>query len=432
MSSEEKIWKLVLDIRSGKGVDAHQLSDAFDCIYLKLLPLKIIQCLKAEIDNYIHHENDIKKAMVFVGNKRMMAKLVAHALRRRKIANKLFEQVSGQLVLSSDVKEAFGIITDLHEKVFRRLIQVGNLSRDEALVSAYNGVRLMQMIGDQKIEVPLTFFTKDDIFIRKALSGAPEKIKIQFEQIYSLNYKGKSFSMHVGNPVELWRVTTFQSKEPETVRWVHETVCAESVFCDVGSNIGIYSLLALACHESCRVICFEPDPLNFSRLAQNIHLNRFVSRAALFPLGLSDRFDLTFFNSSSFVTGKAENWATGHGGEESFDELSVRSQDAAMITGCAITTLDEFLSSCPGVGKPTHLKIDVDGPEMRILKGAEKTLRSEKMKHILVELFEDEVGAARALLEGFGFEMVGEKIHSVLPSKRGHLGNRIFRRRKAG
>jgi hypothetical protein len=43
----------------------------------------------------------------------------------------------------------------------------------------------------------------------------------------------------------LWRAETLLTKEPETIEWI-ETFNEESVFWDVGANIGVYSLYAAA------------------------------------------------------------------------------------------------------------------------------------------------------------------------------------------
>ncbi|EKD70849.1 MAG: FkbM family methyltransferase, partial [uncultured bacterium] len=98
------------------------------------------------------------------------------------------------------------------------------------------------------------------------------------------------------------------------------------------------------------------------------------------------------------------------------------------VTGCPLFTLDKFLADQPELPFPTHLKIDVDGPEVKILKGATATLSNPKLKHILVELFEDEETEVIELLSSFGFKKIKMKSHTPIPGPRGHMGNFIFRR----
>src|SRR5215213_8519026 len=44
--------------------------------------------------------------------------------------------------------------------------------------------------------------------------------------------------------LELMRARTFATKEEGTVEWIRSSVRPGQVFCDVGANIGLYSLLA--------------------------------------------------------------------------------------------------------------------------------------------------------------------------------------------
>ena len=60
---------------------------------------------------------------------------------------------------------------------------------------------------------------------------------------------------------------------------------------DVGANIGITALVfSTQFGDGCRVIAFEPHPLNYERLKKNVELDPDVgSRIETFSFGLSDR-----------------------------------------------------------------------------------------------------------------------------------------------
>jgi hypothetical protein len=66
---------------------------------------------------------------------------------------------------------------------------------------------------------------------------------------------------------------------------------------------------------------------------------------------------------------------------------------------------------------PTHIKIDVDGGELEIIEGMQKTLRKPGVKSVLVEVTEDHDGdmLVRRVLDIFqetGFEKTRDIPHS--------------------
>ena len=55
--------------------------------------------------------------------------------------------------------------------------------------------------------------------------------------------KDLKLNFYVPNRLSYFRVNTFHSKEPETLEWI-ENFEKESIFWDVGANIGLYSCYA--------------------------------------------------------------------------------------------------------------------------------------------------------------------------------------------
>ena len=65
---------------------------------------------------------------------------------------------------------------------------------------------------------------------------------------------------------------------------------------------------------------------------------------------------------------------------------------------------------------PSLIKIDVDGIEHLILKGASKTLKSEKLKSLYIEVnddFKEQAHQVKTILESAGFTLK-EKRHSEM------------------
>ena len=203
-------------------------------------------------------------------------------------------------------------------------------------------------------------------------------------------------TIRTGNPIERWRADTLLSKEPETIDWLVRTISADSVFIDVGANIGVYSLYAMHLFPGkVRAICFEPEAMNFARLNQNILDNGFSEQALTFSMGLGAEQGFDVFHLSKLEAGRAL-----HG------SAHVDADSAPHRQGIVVDTLDHLMAGGIDIAAPTHLKIDVDGPELNILRGAEKTLRASTLRHVLIELINEETDTAKDLLAEAGFQLV--------------------------
>lgn len=200
----------------------------------------------------------------------------------------------------------------------------------------------------------------------------------------------------VSNPLERWRAETLFSKEPETIDWLNRTITPGSVLYDVGANIGLYSIYAAHLFPgSVQVYSFEPEPLNSARLNLNIASNNMSKRILAFPIGLGAINQFGVLRLSSLEAGKAL-----HG------ERMVLPGEEAHQAGMITQTLDQLLTTTSVFQWPTHLKIDVDGPELEVLSGASKTLENPQLRHLLIEFEEKDIGVAESQLSNKGFKLV--------------------------
>ena len=171
------------------------------------------------------------------------------------------------------------------------------------------------------------------------------------------------------NPIEQFRFDTILSKEPETIEWI-KNMNESSVMLDIGSNIGIYTLASLIRNIS-RVYAFEPSPLNFSRLSSFIYENGLQAKSNLFCLGISNKQSIVYFSHDlELESGLAE-----------FRQCTSHSEDSFPVY---LTPLDS-LQDIFGIDTVTHLKVDVDGPELSVLNGCHHLLSSNALSSVLVE-----------------------------------------------
>jgi FkbM family methyltransferase len=160
--------------------------------------------------------------------------------------------------------------------------------------------------------------------------------------------------------------------EPEVTHLIRERVATGAVCVDVGANVGGLSLiLCERVGQNGRVFCFEPGPRFFERLRNNLARNeRLAGVASLHNLGVSDREGTLYWQEDPHFPGNA--WMLAKHG-----------------VPVEVTTLDAFFEKSP----PPRLdliKIDVEGMEGEVLRGAEKTLAKYRPEILFETLMEFE------------------------------------------
>lgn len=152
------------------------------------------------------------------------------------------------------------------------------------------------------------------------------------------------------------RVKVFWTKEPETVRWI-DTFGPDDIFYDIGANIGLYSLWG---GRRCRTFCFEPHAANFEILNENIHRNGLSNQVTAYCCSVFDKPHI-----GTLFCRRKDAGASLSSFEEKVDDW-LRPYDFPFIQGSLSVTLDWITSILP---KPTHIKIDVDGLEHKVIAG---------------------------------------------------------------
>lgn len=147
--------------------------------------------------------------------------------------------------------------------------------------------------------------------------------------------------------------------------------------CDVGANIGEVTMAAARrVGSSGMVLAFEPAAHVHAQLLEHVELNQF-GHVRVMKLGLSDR------------TGTATVYAAGetfHDGSRNDGLGSLFPSDlrCARTEAIGVTTLDDYLATAD-VARLDLLKIDVEGSELPVLKGAADTLKRFR-PHIIIEV----------------------------------------------
>jgi FkbM family methyltransferase len=154
--------------------------------------------------------------------------------------------------------------------------------------------------------------------------------------------------------------------------WVEEARGSSVIF-DVGANLGIFSLAALAGSPRATVFAFEPTPEIATRLRENARINSLGSLEVI-ELGVSS------------ASGEAALKRLGLGGKNN-EGMNYISVDEGTPSGEVVktTTLDEFCET-HSVDRIDMLKIDIEGHEHEALRGAHALLAAGRIGTVFMEL----------------------------------------------
>lgn len=176
------------------------------------------------------------------------------------------------------------------------------------------------------------FAEKSKILMWKGLTGATGNLYCGLHE-----FQDMGFLLHVLRPTDL--------------------------FIDIGANVGSYTILASS-EVGSTTISVEPIPSTFRFLQDNIIINRIQDKVESLNIGLGSKQSIIKFT-------------------QGLDTVNhVASEHESNTIDIQVNTLDNII----GNRTPILLKIDVEGFETEVLKGAQKLLIKEGLKAIIIEL----------------------------------------------
>ena len=192
----------------------------------------------------------------------------------------------------------------------------------------------------------------------------------------------------------LRRIVTIGDYEPELSRLCTRLAPPERDVIDVGANVGFFSVLFARTRQgTARVLACEPTPAALARLHANLARNGVQQRVIVFPGVVGAQVGSYVIHA---VTDREEYSSVG----------TVVHPSAAAMQSCDVDveglTLDELVQR-HGLS-PGFVKIDVEGYECQVLRGAGEVLRRHRPV-VVCELYDPmlrSVGdSAQAVLDAF-------------------------------
>lgn len=182
--------------------------------------------------------------------------------------------------------------------------------------------------------------------------------------------------LRLTNPLEYQQRTLLYDNagyEPEVTSAILSVLKEGHTFFDVGANLGYYTLLASkSVGASGRVHAFEPAPAQFEHLRLNTRINH-ADNVVLNNIALAE-------SSGEREMLLSLSWNQG---THSFG--ATEGPTKAYRVPCA--TIDEYVAT-KGLKRIDAMKVDVEGAELLVFRGAERTLRSLTVPVIFFEACE--------------------------------------------
>jgi FkbM family methyltransferase len=184
--------------------------------------------------------------------------------------------------------------------------------------------------------------------------------------------------------------------EPTEIGWVLGRLAPGDVFVDVGANIGVFTVAASnRVGPDGRVVAVEASPRVAAYLAHNIARNA-LTNVTICQVAAEAHSDCAV----QFYDAPIGRFGSG----------ALTSEYGGTAIQVPSKRLDDLLSQI-NLADVKVLKVDVEGFEERVLRGAERLLRQAKPPAVLFEFHEwaerhaGQVGGAQRLLDQWGYRI---------------------------
>ena len=210
----------------------------------------------------------------------------------------------------------------------------------------------------------------------------PIKLLRLFPRTVTTQVNGVSYSI---DPLDQVEFNTFRgfSIGPESIfsKYLANTLTEDDIFFDLGAHTGRHTLPAAKyVGPTGRVFAFEPIHTSFAQLYSNIMLNSFNNVVTINKAVLDIPNKIIEIYIHPIIPMESTNT-----GESSISSIKIINQKLSPKLLATTTTIDEVVIKHQ-IPEIKLIKIDVQGCELQVLKGALNTLKNKIVQNIYLEI----------------------------------------------
>lgn len=179
------------------------------------------------------------------------------------------------------------------------------------------------------------------------------------------------------------------------------------VIFDIGANIGEYAKLLATHFKSAKIYCFEPVPANYEQLVKTTEGLKTVN--VLSAMG-SEKGTIKLYIGDNNTDG---SMATSY--RETLETIFAFAGEVNQMVESPVTTVDDY---CGGaIDKIDFLKIDVEGHELQVLKGAADMISKNNISVVQFEFNEFNI-FSRSFMFDFYQVLNAYDFYRIMPQSR--------------
>jgi len=221
---------------------------------------------------------------------------------------------------------------------------------------------MYEIIRDIRDKYPFLVNIVNNFFIypfRKCLTDY--RYKKTLDQVYKFNFEGEEVNFFLPFRHDLIEQTIIAKKtffEVAELKILRQYISPKSVIIDIGANIGNHLVFFGKFCNASKIIAFEPNPILFPILERNIVLNQLDKKTTIHQVAIGSQ------KGKGVLLGDNDNK------DPSYTNKSLEINSEGEIK---IAPLDDLVHD-----KVDLLKIDVEGLELEVLKGASQIILRDR------------------------------------------------------